>query len=332
MGGLSLPAFMHDSFFLMAYFSYFPKPTLIIYYFTPVNEALQKLPHTKQGELQRITDLLSASKEVEMVILFGSYARGEYVEDVYVEKGILYEYKSDYDLLVVTRHDDLVANIKLETQANQTLWNTGRVKTPISLIFHSSKHLNQALREGNYFFQDIKKEGIVLYDTGKVRLQNPKKLTAEEARKKAQEYFDQWFESASVFYEDFKYNFAKPGKRRAYLNMAAFMLHQATERYYTTILLVYTDYRPKEHDLERLDLRVKNCDPRFGVFPQGTKEEKRLFELLRRAYVDARYKMDEYSISKEELDYLADKVEKLKEVTKRLCMDKIRKITKESEM
>ena len=78
-----------------------------------MNEALQKLPLTKQEELQRLTDLLSSYKEVEMVILFGSYARGEYVEDTYVEKGILYEYKSDYDLLVVTRHDDLKANIKL---------------------------------------------------------------------------------------------------------------------------------------------------------------------------------------------------------------------------
>ena len=39
---------------------------------------------------------------------------------------------------------------------------------------------------------------------------------------------------------------------------------------------------------------MKNCDPRFAVFPQGTDDEKRLFELLRRAYVDARYKMEEY--------------------------------------
>ena len=293
-----------------------------------MNEALQKLPLTKQEELQRLTDLLSSYKEVEMVILFGSYARGEYVEDTYVEKGILYEYKSDYDLLVVTRHDDLKANIKLETKVNETLRDTGRVNTPIGLSFHSGKHLNQALREGSYFFKDIKKEGIVLYDTGTVRLQKPKKLTAEEVQQKAQEYFDQWFESAGVFYEDFRHNFAKSEKGRVYLNKAAFELHQATERYYTTILLVYTDYRPKEHDLERLDLRVKNCDPRFGVFPQGTDEEKRLFELLRLAYVDARYKMDEYNISKKELDYLAEKVERLKEVTEKLCREKIGEIGK----
>ena len=253
-----------------------------------------------------------------MVILFGSYARGEFVEDTYVENGILYEYKSDYDLLVVTRHDDLQAHFKIETKVNELLRDTGLVKTPISLIFHSGKHLNQALQRGNYFFQDIKKEGIVLHDTGKVRLQEPKKLTAEEAQQKAQEYFDQWFTSANEFLETFEFEISKERWLKA-----AFELHQATERYYTTILLVYTDYRPKEHDLARLNLRVKNCDPRFAVFPQDTDEEKRRFELLRRAYVDARYKMEEYSISKKELTYLVEKVERLKEVTERLCGKRI---------
>ena len=283
-----------------------------------MNETLQLLPLTKQEELQHLTKLLGSSKDVELVILFGSYARGKYVEDSYIENGILYEYKSDYDLLVVTRNDDLRLNFQLETQVNERLRDTGLVKTPISLIFHSAKHLNQALQQGNYFFQDIKKEGIVLHDTGGVQLQAPKKLTAAEARQKAQEYFDQWFTSANGFLDLFNYCLNKPD-----FHLAAFNLHQATERYYTTILLVYTEYRPKEHDLERLTLRVKNCDPRFAVFPQATEEEKRRFELLRRAYVDARYKMEEYRISKEELDYLAEKVERLKEVTERLCKEKI---------
>ena len=52
------------------------------------------------------------------------------------------------------------------------------------------------------------------------------------------------------------------------------------------------------------NLRVRNCNPRFAVFPQDTDEEKRLFELLRKAYVEARNKMEENSITKAELDYL----------------------------
>ena len=104
------------------------------------------------------------------------------------------------------------------------------------------------------------------------------------------------------------------------------MLHQATEHFYTTILLVFTDYPPKDHNLETLGLKVEMCDKRFAVFSQTMDQEKRLFELLKRAYIDARYKMDEYTITKSELEYLADKVNRLKELTEQICKDKINQI------
>ena len=68
------------------------------------------------------------------------------------------------------------------------------------------------------------------------------------------------------------------------------------------------------------------CDKRFDVFPQTTDEEKRRFELLKRAYIDARYKMDEYEITKEELSYLAERVTELRSLTETTCRAKIREI------
>ena len=48
-----------------------------------------------------------------MIILFGSYATGEYVHlDRYEENGIIYEYKSDYDLLII-----LSANKQANTES-----------------------------------------------------------------------------------------------------------------------------------------------------------------------------------------------------------------------
>ena len=284
-----------------------------------MNQLLPHITEQKQQELTYLTELLKTCKGVEMVILFGSYARGEQVEDIYSEKGTTYEYKSDFDILVVTTHDDLGNNHKIEDKVEKEL--SGKVLTTINLIFHSVKHLNQALSNGNYFFQDIKKEGVVLYDSGKFKLQNPKKLTPEEAKQKAQDYFDQWFTSANHFLEDYESNIEKER-----FHKAAFELHQAVERYYTTILLVFTDYRPKEHDLKKLDLRVRNCDTRFNVFPRETDQEKELFELLKRAYIDSRYKMDEFQITKDQLEYLAEKVQKLKDLTEEICKDKINQI------
>ena len=50
------------------------------------------------------------------------------------------------------------------------------------------------------------------------------------------------------------------------------------------------------------------------VFPKGTKIEKQRFELLRKAYVDARYDKN-YTITKAELRWLAVRVRKLRNLT-----------------
>ena len=254
-----------------------------------MNDLLHHLPKAKQEELALLTELISKFKEVEMLVLFGSYARGNWVEDSYVEKGTTYEYRSDFDILVVLTHEDLKQKFRIEDKVKAELIATGQVTTPLSLIFHGIKQLNASLTMGNYFFRDIKEEGKVLYDSQKFRLAHPKKLTAVQYQQKAQEYFDQWFESANMFLENFDHNFEKGIEKPKYLKVAAFELHQATERYYTTILLVFTDYRPKDHNLETLGIKVTMCDKRFAVFPQTTDEEKRRFELLKRAYIDARF-------------------------------------------
>ena len=291
-----------------------------------MKDLLNHLPETKREELELLTELVSWFKEVEMMILFGSYARGNWVEDSYVEKGTTYEYRSDFDVLVVLTHEDLKQKFRIEDRVKAELVSTGKVITPVSLIFHGVKQLNASLTMGNYFFKDIKEEGKVLYDSKKFRLAHPKKLTAQQYQKKAQDYFDQWFQSSNMFLKDFNYNFGEADLGPHYLNKAAFELHQATERYYTTILLVFTDYRPKDHNLETLGIKVTMCDKRFDVFPQTTDKEKRRFELLKRAYIDARYKMDEYEITKKELSYLAERVTELKTLTETICRAKIEEI------
>lgn len=285
-------------------------------------KGLSHLPQTKQDELSLLTDTLSDMKGVEMVILFGSYARGEWVEDLYQEKGTTYEYRSDFDLLVVQTHDDLQQRFRIEDKIKELLVNTGKVKTPISLIFHGIKPLNAALSAGNYFFKDIKQEGITLYNSEKFNLVTPKKLNPEQYQQKAQEHFDKWFKSANGFLKQFNY-----ALKDEEFNIAAFQLHQATERYYTTILLVFTDYRPKDHNLESLGTKAEQCDPRFAVFPKATNEDKRLFELLKKAYIDARYKMDEYSITAQDLQALVGYVEKLKGLTEEVCGERIESLS-----
>jgi uncharacterized protein len=279
---------------------------------------LTHLPEYKQAELKAIVvALIPRYAEIEMIILFGSYARGNFVEDKYVEKGTTYEYKSDYDLLIVLSKNGQ-ANSDTFVQSVTGKLDELKLATPVHPIFHGIEFVNQELQEGNYFFADIKKEGVLLFNTSRYQLAEKRDLSPAELQKRAQSDFDYWFKSANSFMIDYKH-----GYDRLDYNKAAFELHQATERYYGAIQLVFTGYKPKTHDLEILGQLAKSQNLEFDkVFPKATVQERQRFALLKKAYVDARYKAD-YKISKEDLEYLSERVQLLRELTEKVCSQKI---------
>lgn len=285
--------------------------------------SLTHLPEHKQAELKAIVAaLVPKYAEVEMIILYGSYARGNWVEDKYVENGNTYEYKSDYDLLIITSTNGK-ANADSFLQAVTQRLDELKLNTPVHPIFHGIEFVNEALREGNYFFGDIKREGVVLFNTSRYQLAEKRDMSPVDLQARAQEDFDQWFESANKFFHIYQMTISE-----GYLKEAAFQLHQATERYYGAIQLVFTGYKPKTHDIEILGWLAKAINIEFGkVFPKATYEERIRFTLLKKAYVDARYKA-EYKITKEDLEYLSERVKLLRSLTEQICKEKIAGFTK----
>jgi predicted nucleotidyltransferase/HEPN domain-containing protein len=283
-----------------------------------MKSTLSHLPEDKQEELETLTKIIVEQVPAEMVILFGSHARGDWVEDFQEHT----EYVSDYDILVVTKDRKSAKDDKKWWNLNKKI-NSNDEHTKVTIIQHSIGFVNDKIERNQYFFVDILKEGIMLFDSGKFKLSEPKNMNPEERQKKAKEQFKPWFESANLFLDGFEFYFLKGENNSAPYKIAAFELHQATERYYTSILLVFTDYKPKIHDIEELGNQVSKQHPDFAkVFPKNTDEEKKLFQLLRKAYVDSRYDMN-YKIEKEELEYLSDRVKLLKELTERICNERI---------
>ncbi|MDR6803172.1 HEPN domain-containing protein/predicted nucleotidyltransferase [Dyadobacter sp. BE34] len=279
--------------------------------------SLSHLPENKQEELKTVTETIRFKVPAEMIILFGSYARGEWVED-YQDK---YEYVSDFDILVITedrlsaKRDKKWRELDKELSGNEDVTRT-------TIIQHSIGFINDKIERNSYFFIDILKEGIILFDSGNLRLAAPKQLQPEARANKAKAQFDKWFENANGFLKTFHFNFQEND-----LTIAAFQLHQATERYYSAILLVFTDYKPKLHDIEELGNQVAKLHSAFAtIFPKTTSEEARLFDLLKKAYIDARYEMH-YHVEKHELEYLGERVKLLKYLTERLCIERIAQFT-----
>jgi HEPN domain-containing protein len=283
-----------------------------------LNLNLNYLPELKREELTEITEVIIAEMKPAMVILFGSYARNTWAEEITHEDGIKLLFKSDYDILVVTSRD-LNATANKQWIKIQQILKSRKYSTSLSLIQHSVGYINNELSAGGYFFTDVIKEGKVLYDSGEVKLGKPGNVDPVEVKKRAKEEFERWTQSGNEFLEVFNYSFDKE-----LYNKAAFLLHQATESFYTAYLLVFTGYKGKSHDIEELGNQVAKLHPEFKtVFPIDNKLGNEAFFKLKRAYVDARYKKD-YSITKEELKYLSGRVEVLKALAEKVCGEKIR--------
>ena len=283
-----------------------------------MKRSLSHLPEQKKAELRRVVEIITGIADVEMIILFGSYARGDWVEDRYQEGHITYEYQSDFDILIIVEKSGFARTITPWEKMERAFEKNPVIRTPVSLIVHDIKDINKKIAWSEYFFTDIKREGIFLYNSKRFRLARRRKLRPEERQLKARTDYEYWFGLATDIFDTFESDFQK----KKY-NWAAFELHQATEHAYTAILLVFTGYKPKLHDLKKLRRRANQFDRRFvSVFPRQTQEERRLFNLLCAAYVDARYNKN-YTISEEELRTLANAIQHLHQLTQEICLRKI---------
>ena len=290
--------------------------------FVSMKNSIDFLPERKQRDLCELVRLIRDEvKDVVMVILYGSYAKNTYVEcDERRDFGVKTFYISDYDLLVVTKRrlGERESTINTRIKDRFLCGKDAEFHTRPQIINESISKLNNAISECWYFYVDILEQGVMLYDSGEYKLVTPRDLNYAEIKEMAQKYFDNKFIIASDFLDGALYYYDK----RKY-KMASFNLHQAAENYLKTVRLVYSLYGHKEHDLEFLLGKCKLHTLELAkVFPRDTEEEERLFELLKRAYVEARYN-DDFIVTKSDIDALTPKVEQLRDITDRICKEQI---------
>lgn len=266
--------------------------------------------------------LFVSDNKIAKIILFGSYARGTWVEDTYVEGHTTYSYQSDLDILLVMKNGSYSQLLKIEDRIEKRLKKKELEDNPwVTLVIEPLGVVNKQLEKGQYFFSDIKKEGVLLYDNGDYQLSEAKELNNEERAAIAQDDYDYWFKSGDEFLISSNCNFKRKGYR-----ITAFELHQATESFYNSVLLVFSGYKPKLHDIRKLGGMVNNYhNDLLKIFHVDTPEQRECFKLLKKAYIEARYNKN-YKISKIQLDYLIDRIEQLKTITERICIDEIKRL------
>lgn len=294
---------------------------------------LDHLPSNKQRELERVvqhifeefedvTACASASRKkagrILKVVLYGSYARGGWVDEPHTAKG----YKSDFDLLIIVNHNDLTDRVKYWSRLDERLMReygiTGTLKTPVNFIVHTLGEVNDGLAHGRYFFMDVAKDGIALYEADDSELHIPKPKTPEQALAMAKEYFEEWYPSALVYLGTARELVAQGRTKEP-----AFILHQSAERLYHCMLLVLTFYTPHVHNLGFLRTQAERIDRRLTyVWPSDNRKQRALFEKLKEAYIKARYSKH-YRITAEELAWLGEQIEELGRVVHIVCTERI---------
>jgi predicted nucleotidyltransferase len=273
--------------------------------------SLDHLPDGKRARLAAIAALFREKMPLGLLVLFGSHARGDWVDDS--ETG----YQSDFDLLAVTHDPKLAADVAFRHEL-EARFRELAAPTPVTLLVHDVKAVNREIRIGQYFFADVANEGIALYDARHVALARPKALNHEERLRLGEQNFAYWFASASEFFRGCRYYAA-----RDLLSHAAFSLHHAAERYYHTAALLLTGYKARSHDLEALGKSAAEQHPRLSeALPKTTPDDKRLFDLLRRAYIDARYSLS-YRITLAELSALQTRVLEFARLVREVCLEKL---------
>ncbi|MGZ8332187.1 MAG: HEPN domain-containing protein [Allosphingosinicella sp.] len=295
---------------------------------------LDHLPAAKRRELERVVQILfealgeatvlatSAWKKqgrILKIVLYGSHARGGWVDEPHTAKG----YRSDFDLLVIVNHIKLTDRAEFWAGADERLDRAlaieGSLRTPVNFIVHSLHEVNDGLSQGRYFFMDIAREGIALYQSDERGLAEPKPRTPGEALALAKEYFEEWLPSARRFERAAEVMIEEGG-----LKEAAFQLHQAAERYYHCVLLVCTFYTPHVHNLGFLRTQAERIDMRLvDVWPREAKRERAMFEKLKAAYIKARYSKH-YRINEEELAWLGARVEALGRAIELICSERLK--------
>lgn len=300
---------------------------------------LDHLPPNKRRELERIVQIVFEEFDdalvlarhqwkkrgrIEKIILYGSYARGEWVDEPHTAKG----YQSDFDLLIIVNDKRLTDRVdywlKLEERLDRELAITKALKTPVNFIVHTLQEVNDGLAHGRYFFMDVRRDGIALYQAGDTELHEPKPKTPEQALTMAREYFDEWFPGSMR-----KFKLSKDAIDQSFPKEAAFLLHQTAESLYHCVLLVCTFYTPHVHNLGFLRTQAERLDRGLvDVWPRERRFDQVAFEKLKEAYVKARYSKH-YRVSTPQLQWLAARIEQLGQVVHAICTERLTELEAE---
>lgn len=302
-----------------------------------MKDALDHLPERQQRELARIRSILleefdraihagggptqswRRDGKILKIILFGSYSRDDWVDAP--ETG----YLSDFDILVIVSHEKLTEIANYWYVAEDKIERDPAIGRIVNVIVHTMAEVNSGLTQGQYFWRGVIKDGVELYALPGHPFATPKPLTPQEAADMAEKHQSEWLGKISEALAGAEFYAARQNVKDA-----AFLLHQAVERAYACFLLVHAFYFPRSHNIKFLRSQAETLDKALiAAWPREHRADRRRFEMLKRAYVEARYS-DQYDLSAEDLAWLMDGARRLRDLVEAACRNRLTTLRREA--
>ncbi len=224
--------------------------------------------------------------------------------------------KATFDLLVITGNDNNQADHEILQKIDLLV---ATLDCEVTAVVQSLEAANELIAKNSRFLTTLYHKAVLVYNTGNSPLIAPPAAPSQEATKcKLETIWNKCFQTAERFYKTACFCLDNGWNEKA-----LFDLHQATQHTCMALLRVYTGYRSTTHNLSRLLALIENFSfVPSTIFPCSTEEETALFNLLNKAYSDARYKED-YSIPTEISNHLKKRVHQLLFVAEKLYNKKM---------
>ncbi len=255
---------------------------------------------------QQLVDIILKACAVEKIYLLGSTLLTRKTESIFMPDAPNCRHVGHYYLLVIVNSE------QGHNQAQDSIENNCQHFITVTAVVLSEERFEEWLMEGHPFAQAIYSKAVLLHGEKETIPQSAVIKDEAAIQKENNTIYTAGLNKVEEFLAG-----ADLYRIREQNKMCAFMLHQAAEQALHTMLQLKTGLRVVTHNLDKL---YRYCCMVCYQLPEillgnNKENDKRLFNLLQKAYIDTRYRSD-YNINTMDLLAVTEIVRKLNNLLK----------------
>ncbi len=263
-------------------------------------------------EQEILAEEILSAVECEKIFLLAATISSHHVVNVFTSRPIATKRISHYHVLVVVPRAGKSPNMEMQDKIEGKLQHS----IPTTAIVLDTEQFTDWIKEGHPFALTLVKGNSLVYTRKEMEMEEFERACDKEQRNKIESVFAQGQNKAVEFLAG-----ADLYRIREQNKMAAFMLHQSLEQILRSLLLLLTGLEIATHSLDKLLRFCSMFYHRFSeIFKSSDGKSEKLFQLLQKAYINARYK-DDYHTHTADLLFLEEKIRTILNIYEKIAKE-----------